>query len=447
VAGTVTAYGSNGTQIWGLGNTLINTADLVEMELQALEARKSPMLRQKNTATTNKQTYSNFQNDFSSLIQAVRKVASFTGSEKAVTMSTAGYVDVKAGASAISGSYKIEVAKLATRHQVGGGTAINLAATVTSATGVKLNGKDVVIDAGMTYKQLIDKINGGDYGVSVYTIKDATGDRLYMTAKNSGVASAITIESGTGSLWQDIGIVDGSNAFKNIIEAQDAEYSINGVSLTNASNTVENILPGVSITLTTPTPANTPVTVNVGDSSVNDSVSIIQAMSNEYNNAIGKLGTYGGEGGVLQGSNAVLSTSRALGAISIFQVNGKYASSYGIQMDKTGRINLDATKLQDAFKKDPDGAKAFFFGANGLGKYLEKQLDKVFGETGSIGSRIKSYDEELQKINTQITKIDELNRSRQDAIIAKYAKLEQQMAALNTQLNYIKAVTKKDNDD
>ncbi|UOY93391.1 flagellar hook-associated protein 2 [Ectobacillus sp. JY-23] len=447
MAGTVTAYGSNGTQIWGLGNNLINTADLVEMELQALEARKSPMLRQKNTATTNKQTYSNFQNDFSSLIQAVRKVASFTGSEKAVTLSTAGYVDVKAGASAISGSYKIEVAKLATRHQVGGGTAINLAATVTSATGVKLNGKDIVIDAGMTYKQLIDKINGGDYGVSVYTIKDATGDRLYMTAKNSGVASAITIESGTGSLWQDIGIVDGSNAFKNIIEAQDAEYSINGVSLTNASNTVENILPGVSITLTTPTPANTPVTVNVGDSSVNDSVSIIQAMSNEYNNAISKLGTYGGEGGVLQGSNAVLTTSKALGTIGTFQVNGKYASSYGIQMDKTGRITIDTTKLQDAFKKDPDGAKAFFFSVNGLGKHLEKQLDKVFGETGSIGSKIKSYDEELQKINKQITKIDELNRSRQDAIIAKYAKLEQQMAALNTQLNYIKAATKTDKDD
>lgn len=445
MASTITAYGSTGTQIWGLGNNLINTGDLVNMELQALEARKSPMLRQKQTVTNNKQVYSNFKDDFNSLVQAVRKVSSFTGSNKDVAMSSSGSMSVQAGSNAISGSYEVKIDKLATRHQLAGG-AFDLTNTVNFNGTVQINGKSLSIDASMTYKQLIDKMNAGDYGVSVYTIHSGTTDSLFMTAKNSGAAGITLTQGATDTFWQSLGFLNADGtASKTITAAQDAAYSINGVALTSASNTIENALPGVTLTLEAVTAS--PVQLTIGSSNQDEAVAAIQAMTSEYNNAIGKLESYGGEGGALQGSNVILNTSRALASIGSFQAGGAYASSFGIQMDKTGRVTLDTAKLQEAFKKDPEGAKAFFFGANGLGKNIESQLDKVFGETGIIGGKIKSFDEELKKVNAQISKIDDLNRTKQDAIIAKYAKLEQQMSALNTQLNYIKAATKQPSED
>ncbi|MFX3622733.1 MAG: flagellar hook-associated protein 2 [Ectobacillus sp.] len=452
MASSVTAYGSTGTQLWGLGNTLIDTKDLVELELQALEMRKSPMLNQRQRLTNDKQAYSNFKSEFNALLESVRKLASFTGSSKAVTTSSSGSVSVQASSNAISGTYEVGVTQLAARHQIAGG-ALDLNAKVNLNNQISeelfINGKSLTVTPDMTYKQVIDKINAGGYGVSLYTIHNGTTDNLFMTASSSGKAGEIMLSGGTASnLWQTLGFLDANNAIKTTItEAQDAQYSINGVSLTSATNTIENALPGVTLTLENITPPTNPVKFTVGDSTAEEEIGLIEAMVTEYNNAVGKLETYAGEAGVLQGSTAALSTSRALASLAMFQLNGKYASSFGIQMDKTGRITLDKQKLQEAFKQDADGAKAFFFGINGLGKHLDSGLNKVFGETGIIGGKLKSFDDELKRVNDQIAKIDELNRTKQDAIIAKYAKFEQQMAALNAQLSYIKAATKQPDDD
>ncbi|MGQ7102112.1 hypothetical protein ACUOAQ_32245 [Escherichia sp. SP-MK] len=96
-----------------------------------------------------------------------------------------------------------------------------------------------------TYKDLINKINDGDYGVSAYTL----GGKVFMSAKNEGMGGEIKFTSEKSDLFQKMGLstVDGK-AVNVINEAQDAIYSINGIEGKSASNTIET-LPGVKVEL------------------------------------------------------------------------------------------------------------------------------------------------------------------------------------------------------
>ncbi|BCC46277.1 hypothetical protein BCJMU02_1586 [Bacillus cereus] len=170
-------------------------------------------------------------------------------------------------------------------------------------------------------------------------------------------------------------------------------------------------------------------------------------MKDEYNKAVENLDLFAGKNGAMQGSNIAFSLSNTMSNLFKYSQDNKYLFSFGIQVDKTGKMTLDEEKLNTAFKANPEAAKQFFFGFNGIGHEMEKNLDGVFGDEGVIGKRSKSIDEQIRKIDRKIKDIDELNKQRQEAIVDKYQKLESTLAELDSQLKTIKAMTKQKSDD
>ena len=51
MAGTLTGIGGR-QQIWNLGNNMIDTSNFVELEMQALDMRKTPYTNEKNATFT-----------------------------------------------------------------------------------------------------------------------------------------------------------------------------------------------------------------------------------------------------------------------------------------------------------------------------------------------------------------------------------------------------------
>ncbi|MGI2750039.1 flagellar hook-associated protein 2 [Bacillus cytotoxicus] len=448
MGGTITNVGGR-QQIWNLGNNIIDTSNLVNLELQALEMKKTPYANQKQTLTNEKLIYASVKKEFGSFYQIFKDLSAFKGNEKKTAASKDGFLTAQADASAIAGTYTITVEKVAQRHQI-----TTAPANSTNTTGTiqlddkigkddtfKIGNKDVTVTKDMTYKDVVNKINNGNYGVSVYSL----GGHLFFTSTTEGKDGEIKLTDGSNGFLKSIGLIDSTGAIANeITKPSDAEYTINGIAGTSKSNKIST-LPGVTINLEKETAE--PITLTIQDSDIKDSINLIKKMKDEYNKAVSSLDLFAGKNGALQGSSVAFSIQSAMTSLFSYSQDKTFLFSFGIEVDKTGIMKLDEAKLTTAFKENPETTKQFFFGLNGLGHNMEKKLDKIFGDEGFIGKRSKSIDEQVSKLNQKISDIDTINKTKQISIIDKYAKLESTLALLDMQLKTMKAMTKQKSDD
>ncbi len=226
----------------------------------------------------------------------------------------------------------------------------------------------------MTYKDLVNKINNGNYGVSVYSL----GGQLFFTSTTAGTKGTINLVDGKEG-FRGIGLVNSSidqdtnkkvfTIANEITAATNAEYTINGIKDSSTSNKIDAI-PGLTINLEKAT--SEPIKITIEDSNVKDSIDLIKKMKDEYNKAVGNLDLFAGKNGVMQGNNISFSLGNTMTSLFKYSQDNKYLFSFGIQVDKTGKMTLDEEKLKTAFKENPEAAKQFFFGFNGVGHEMEK---------------------------------------------------------------------------
>ncbi|KMP95437.1 MULTISPECIES: flagellar hook-associated protein 2 [Bacillus] len=465
MAGTLTGIGGR-QQIWNLGNNMIDTSNFVELEMNALDMRKTPYTNEKNSLSQDKLLYTSLKSEFSSFTQTFKNLAAFKGNEKKVTTSQDGYINVKADGGAIAGTFNMTITQLAQRHQIASDQIENIDAKINSDETLKLGGKELKVTSDMTYKDLINKINDGDYGVSAYTL----GNKIFMTSKKEGEDGVINFEGNKSSLFQKIGLAnDDGVALHEINSAQNAEYTINGIAGKSSTNTIE-ALPGVKIELLKVTeekveektdgektevdPKTTEAKAKgielkftVSDSNVTDASNVIKKMVADYNKAVSTIDIFAGKGGAFQGQTIMQSVRQAMNNVVTFSQDGNYLFSFGIQLKQDGTMEVNEEALTKALKEKPDAAKQFFFSSNGLGKMMEEPLDKLFGDKGIVGERVKNIDSRVSDLDKKIKDIESQNLQKQDEIVKKYQKLESTLAALDSQLKTIKAMTKQKSDD
>lgn len=456
---TMTGIGGR-QQIWNLGNNMIDTSNFVELEMNALDMRKTPYTKEKNDLTNDKLLYTSLKSEFSSFTQTFKNLAAFKGNEKKVTTTQDGYINVKADGGAIAGTFNMTITQLAQRHQIASNDITDINAKLPKDETLKLGGKELKVTTDMTYKDLINKINDGDYGVSAYTL----GNKIFMTSKKEGTDGVIKFEGNTSTLFQDIGLAkaDGT-ALNTINEAQNAMYTINGIKGEGSTNTIE-ALPGVKIellkvteqkaegtpdagTTTDPKTKGIDLKFTVNDSNVTDASNVIKKMVADYNKAVNTVDIFAGKGGAFQGQAIMQSVRQAMNNVVTFSQDGNYLFTFGIQLKQDGTMEVDDEKLTKALKEKPDAAKQFFFSSNGLGKMMEEPLDKLFGDKGVVGERVKNIDSRVSDLDKKIKDIETQNLQKQDEIVKKYQKLESTLAALDSQLKTIKAMTKQKSDD
>ncbi|WP_088292842.1 flagellar hook-associated protein 2 [Bacillus mycoides] len=459
MAGTLTGIGGR-QQIWNLGNNMIDTSNFVELEMQALDMRKTPYANEKNQLSQDKLLYTSLKSEFSSFTQTFKNLAAFKGNEKKVTTTQDGYINVKADGGAIAGTFNMTITQLAQRHQIASNPITDINAKLPKDETLKLGGKDLKVTTDMTYKDLINKINDGDYGVSAYTL----GDKIFMSSKKEGTDGKIDFSGNTSTLFQDIGLAKADGTAVNTInEAQNAIYSINGIPGKSSTNTIE-ALPGVKIELLKVTESKVDEKTDAGttidpkakgidlkftvsDSNVTDASNIIKKMVADYNKAVSTIDIFAGKGGAFQGQAIMQSVRQAMNNVVTFSQDGNYLFSFGIQLKQDGTMEVNDEQLTKALKDKPDAAKQFFFGSNGLGKMMEEPLDKLFGDKGVVGERVKNIDSRVSDLDKKIKDIETQNLQKQDEIVKKYQKLESTLAALDSQLKTIKAMTKQKSDD
>lgn len=233
----------------------------------------------------------------------------------------------------------------------------------------QVNGNTVNVDFSTdTLASLATKITAAGSPSAVRSVTDSSGNSTYKLDIVSSVGGDTFTDS--QNVLQALGVLQQAPA-SQLVQAQDASYTLDGVPLTSATNVITTAIPGATLTLlkgdaTTPTTSTLSLTKDT--TAIQQS---IQAFADAYNSTIDYIGQYSSfdsksfDSGPLFGdptAQQVVSGVSSLLFTSMPGATGAYKNlaSVGFGLDEDGKITVDSSKLADAINNSPDSLKSLF---------------------------------------------------------------------------------------
>lgn len=288
------------------------------------------------------------------------------------------------------------------------------------------------IAAGDTLNDVAAKINATGGSVTAAVVNTGGSDlpfTLTLSSKVSGRAGDLLVDAG----GIDLGL-------QTLIRAQDAILTYgdgdNSVLITSSSNTLENVIPGVTLNLLDV--SEDPVTLTVSQD-VEKIVGAIQSFVDAINGAqssIGNATKFNSETlarGVLFGDSTVSTVRARLTNVFFrrFEDGGdlyRTLSAIGLSIGTNHTLEFDADKFREAYAASPQQIEALFTNdRTGLGDVLEETFDGLTDEEGVIPARTELLDNQKELFSDRI---DALTLT----LDGKRARLERQFLALETSL-------------
>ncbi|MBA2722104.1 MAG: flagellar filament capping protein FliD, partial [Methylibium sp.] len=359
----------------GIGSGL--DVNSIVSQLVALERRPIELLQaQKTKLNTQLSSYGLLQSYMVNMQSAagVLAKADFWSQTKAAS-SAADAVSVTSAATASAATYRVEVSSLAQAHSLSS-EAFAVGSTATVGTGtlrIQVGSSDVSIAIGtedQTLAGIRDKINGAEAGVTASILSDALGARLVITGKESGAANAVTITApvdDTGGLAAlTFSNPPAAGGMTERLAAQNAAFSINGLPLSSASNTLTDVIDGVSLTLSKAATGPVDITVGNDTGALRKGITDFVAAYNETNRYLAqqtKFDPASSTAGALQGDRAAVSLQSKLRMLvqqsSEASASFPYLSDLGLELQRDGSIKINDTKLGAALANPVELSKAF----------------------------------------------------------------------------------------
>ncbi|WP_150547139.1 flagellar filament capping protein FliD [Citrobacter amalonaticus] len=388
-------------------------------------------------------------------------------STTAVSNSTDLTVSTTAGAAA--GIYKINVTQLAQAQS------IRTTSTVTDSKAaqgndnaqrtliIKQDGKEKPLEIKLTKDQtslegMRDAINNANGGVTASIVKVKDNDyQLVLTSSNTGLANQMSVSvSGDEKLNQFISFNNPNSPNSNveqIVEAKDAELTVNGINIVRSSNTVTDAPQDLTLNLTKEVKD---VTVTVSNSN-DKSTTAIKAWVDAYNSLVDTIGSLtkytsvdaGAEeqdasNGALLGDSTVRTIQTGIrGQFSSSANDGKFQtlSQMGITQDgTTGKLKIDDEKLKKALTDNSVDVQQLLVGdgkETGITTKVASLVKGYLADDGIIDSAQDSINATLKKLTKQYLSV---SASIDDTIArykAQFTQLDTMMSKLNNTSSYL----------
>lgn len=181
--------------------------------------------------------------------------------DKVVTTSNDAVVTATASSSAVKANYSISITQLA-QSNVAYGTAKASTYTLPSGGNIVIGGATIALTAGMTLQQIANEITGATYTSGNETIGTVINNRLVIQTENTGASYTLhgtaagsppfvnATDDPANILQGELGLINGAGNLVNESQSeQDASFSINGIPVTHSSNTIDDVITGVTFSL------------------------------------------------------------------------------------------------------------------------------------------------------------------------------------------------------
>jgi flagellar hook-associated protein 2 len=360
-----------------------------------------------------------------------------------------------ASATAANGTYSVEVEQLATANRLNstpfatGSGAVVGTGVLTLTSGTNSFAVDISA-ANNTLAGIRDAINANTSNTSIQAtiIQAADGARLVLAARGVGEANAIRVSQagGDGGLAPLTYEPGGTMNMIELTPAQNARVVIDGFTISSPTNSIENAIEGVSLSLAAARPdSNIVLTVS------NDRAKVVENINKfvtEYNNVATKIlelrkfdpatkvaGPLLGDA-LLRGVESSLRreiTSRSPSATAPYDT----LAALGITTGADGKLKVNSAKLTGALDADFGAAARLFGATDGVGARLATVVDNALKSDGALATRTEG----LQATKRSLVKDQESLDQRMALVEARYRKqfiaMDQLLTNLQSTGNYL----------
>lgn len=423
---------SFGSPTSGQGFDVTSTVNQIVTNMQAVE---TPWKTQLSALQAQDTALTSIGSDLSSLSSALQTLTDFQGvlSEKEGSSSDTSVLQLTSAATtAVAGSHTIVVGALAqtsSYYSDAISSTDTLSGSLTIAVGSGTPQTITLDSSDNTIASLASAINSGSYGVTASVITDGTAQRLSLVSRTSGAAGQLAVSASLNDATSG-----GAVNFTQGQTGQDAQFTVDGISATSPSNTVSNVIPGVTFQLLSAAPG-TNVQVEITNNN-SDVESAVNSFVSAYNKVMTDLNTQeandsSGNPEPLFGNPTISTLQNQLQqAISFTQSSGAITSlvQLGISTNNDGTLSLNGDSLDSLLNSNYQDVVSFFqpsgsftsFGGNlttvlnNLGNsrstgVLTLALNQNSTQEASLNQNISNEETIISAAKTQLT--TELNQA------------------------------------
>jgi flagellar hook-associated protein 2 len=320
---------------------------------------------------------------------------------------------------------------------------------------------DITIAPGTdTLSAIRDAINAAGAGVLAGISTDVNGSRLVLRSAETGRENGFRVEvladddgntgdaQGLSSLAYDPRIVAGAGAATRAQSSANAVFSVNGLPLESASNTLEGAVEGVSLTLRTA--GTTEVVVAQDPEVLKKSIDAFVAAYNESVRLLREQTRYDPEtkkAGALQGDRGAV---QLLGQLRRMFTDSSGASTsfarladVGLNLDTDGVIVVDRTRLETALAQRTELQRLFAHSdaddaANdGFARRFQGWLDLALGSDGTLDARQQGLKDRVRSKEQQQDRLEDRVKRTEERLLRQYSALDTRMGQLNALSSYV----------
>lgn len=228
-----------------------------------------------------------------------------------------------------------------------------------------INGATIELDLGTDSLQVMaDKINASAAGVTASVVPVTVSGTTTYKLQISGAGIPAGLSDMEGAL-EAMGVLQRGFGTQ-LVAAQDAAYKLDGFNLTSETNTIQDVIPGVTLTLlkaNETTPETTTISLSKDNSKIKDQIKSFQSA---YNDVIGFIRdnsefdseTY--QSGPLFGDATAAQVEASLSDMLFTNVGSGSLTNLtqlGFGLDEDGKLTLDEAMLDTALTSSPDAVK------------------------------------------------------------------------------------------
>ncbi len=438
----------------GLGSNL--DVKSIVSQLVALEKKPLDNLKlQAATVQTKISAFGQIKSLVSTLSDTLGKLTSVTGWNTVnATSSNSSAVSVTAIGGTLPTTFNVEVSTLAKAKATASAAVLPVGGAIGAGTltftPVSGTAVDVEVTATDTVSDVASKINGANAGVTATVLNDASGERLLLRSKSTGVSGGFTLSVADA----DTNNADALGLSRLVVgtttttTATDAAATVNGIPVSSSTNTFATTVSGVTFTALQETTAPVEISISKNTTDIQKNIDAFVTAYNAINDVLNEATKYDAAtkgAGLLQGDSTALALQNSLrNAIQSVTTGSSVftrLADVGITQQRGGNLSVDSTKLaaglantdelKNMFRSTGGGA------ADGIAVKIKAVTTSLLSSTGFFQSKESSLKLTLSQNAKNQLQVNERVTKFEANLNARYSALDTKMASLNALNAYV----------
>ncbi|WP_372766417.1 flagellar filament capping protein FliD [Pseudoalteromonas sp.] len=422
-------------------------------KLQAFAAKEKSLQNELSSISTISSAISQLE----STVKKLSDINNFNKRTASITQPTSGeIIGVTTTNKSTAGKFDIEVVQLAQGSRAVSNTGFSAATDVVTASGGTLSfaagtsSFNVTLAAGATLEDVRNAINdeNSNFGVVANIINTGTESKLVLSSNKSGVGNDLVVTNDTAELDAVSTAANGGGAGGLSIAATDqatnAIIKVDGISVTNDSNTFTNAVQDMTITAKKVSENNETARINVDYDKASVTTLIDEFITN-YNNLIGNIGFQTRIGNPLNGDASMRALENQLPSMLSTKLTGvePFGTIFdmGLGIDKKGYLEKSTLvrSVNDSLDKYFDQVGKAFAGDNGIAKAFQGLIDNYIDSKGIIKERESSLNLQLGDLEDDVLDHEYRMGQLEQRLRKQYSSLDVLLAEMKSTQSYLSA--------